>query len=430
MEDPNIAIEEYIQLETERAFKKGKYYDWETATHGKIRYFEEDESFEYFKTEFPAIGYGDAPTFEAKAVPKYTVLDFDVLAEEMEAAMTDILRMEHIVRELILDFFSTYGFDDAMVDLETVGTLQFQLGELKRRMSWRQFILGLGLHTEEEIDTDGFKAYWDESLRDIASKGDLRDYWTKISSSGDFLTSVPSYTQIREPLRRLCHRLIALSIAGRGQAPEKVTSTNMFLLRSIDVGTPMNVPYLLAYYLFRYASRRKQGAKMFGCHFIACLGVHFGVITEESLWTSTMEVRGLTSIDAEELIRLRNYERFGDVLTWVALGPERQQAGAAVGATQVDLEVAQEGVQAGLAPAAPVQTPLADPAPRTIHQRLQRLKEEVHGFGMSLAGQRVVVDRMSTDFARFSTWVVGHLGQLLEVGGVIYPGYGDLRMAY
>ncbi|GKB71950.1 hypothetical protein Tco_0933362, partial [Tanacetum coccineum] len=36
------------------------------------------------------------------------------------------------------------------------------------------------LHTKEEMDTDGFRAYWVESLRVIASKDDLRDYWTGI----------------------------------------------------------------------------------------------------------------------------------------------------------------------------------------------------------------------------------------------------------
>ncbi|GJW58700.1 hypothetical protein Tco_0105431 [Tanacetum coccineum] len=42
--------------------------------------------------------------------------------------------------------------------------------------------------------------------------------------------------QGHNPLLRLCHKLIACSIAGRSQAPEKVTLTDLFYLRSIDVG--------------------------------------------------------------------------------------------------------------------------------------------------------------------------------------------------
>ncbi|GJS03406.1 hypothetical protein Tco_0319914 [Tanacetum coccineum] len=74
------------------------------------------------------------------------------------------------------------------------------------------------------------------SFREIADKGDLSDYWARISSDGDFLRVVPSYTSIRDPLRRLCDRLIAVSISGRGQAPKKVTATDLFYLRRLDEG--------------------------------------------------------------------------------------------------------------------------------------------------------------------------------------------------
>ncbi|GJX40894.1 hypothetical protein Tco_0255884 [Tanacetum coccineum] len=49
-----------------------------------------------------------------------------------------------------------------------------------------------------------------------------------------------------------------------------------------------------------------------------------------------LKVRGLTTIDIDELIRLRICERLRDVVTWVALRLHRQQVGAAGEATQVD----------------------------------------------------------------------------------------------
>ncbi|GKC06968.1 hypothetical protein Tco_0998578 [Tanacetum coccineum] len=61
-----------------------------------------------------------------------------------------------LVHELILEFFSTFRFGEAVTDLDTAGALQFQLGGARRRLSWRQFILALGLHTTEEIGTVGF----------------------------------------------------------------------------------------------------------------------------------------------------------------------------------------------------------------------------------------------------------------------------------
>ncbi|GKB26314.1 hypothetical protein Tco_0865715 [Tanacetum coccineum] len=36
MDDPNITMEEYIRLEEEKARKRGKVYNWETAKYGKI----------------------------------------------------------------------------------------------------------------------------------------------------------------------------------------------------------------------------------------------------------------------------------------------------------------------------------------------------------------------------------------------------------
>ncbi|GKE51085.1 hypothetical protein Tco_1486241, partial [Tanacetum coccineum] len=117
-----------------------------------------------------------------------------------------------------------------------------------------------------------------ESARQIPEKGDLRDYWIGISSVRDFLGTAPSYTAIRDPILRLCHRLIACSIAGRSQAPEKVTVTDLFYLRGMDVGS-VNVPYLLARYLRLFAAGRKSGAHISGGQFVARLAEHFGLLT-------------------------------------------------------------------------------------------------------------------------------------------------------
>ncbi|GJU91558.1 hypothetical protein Tco_1303981 [Tanacetum coccineum] len=42
-----------------------------------------------------------------------------------------------------------------------------------------------------------------------------------ISTDGDFLGPPPSYTLIRDPVLRLCHRMMAHSIAGRSQVPAR-----------------------------------------------------------------------------------------------------------------------------------------------------------------------------------------------------------------
>ncbi|GJU97179.1 hypothetical protein Tco_1326450 [Tanacetum coccineum] len=64
MDDPSITMEEYIRLEEEKARRRGKVYNWETAMYGKIWYDEDVHDLRSIKTEFPAIVFNDALTFE------------------------------------------------------------------------------------------------------------------------------------------------------------------------------------------------------------------------------------------------------------------------------------------------------------------------------------------------------------------------------
>nr|GEX30953.1 hypothetical protein [Tanacetum cinerariifolium] len=73
----------------------------------------------------------------------------------------------------------------------------------------------------EEMAEGGFEAYWLGSNRVIPNQGDLSGYWIEIYSNKDFLRSAPSYTYIRDLVRRLYHRLISYSISRRGPAPKK-----------------------------------------------------------------------------------------------------------------------------------------------------------------------------------------------------------------
>nr|GEY03262.1 hypothetical protein [Tanacetum cinerariifolium] len=65
MNDPNITMEEYIRLEQEKAHRRGKVYNWETATYGKIWDNEGIYDLRSIKTKFPAIVFNDTLTSEA-----------------------------------------------------------------------------------------------------------------------------------------------------------------------------------------------------------------------------------------------------------------------------------------------------------------------------------------------------------------------------
>ncbi|GKE58172.1 hypothetical protein Tco_1497357 [Tanacetum coccineum] len=158
------------------------------------------------------------------------------------------------------------------------------------------------LHTEEEMAHAGFRAYWSESERD--------------------------------PMRRLCHRMIACTIYGRGQGPKKVIGVDLFYLRTMDWGTA-NVPYLLD---------------------IICSGMLRGGRAEPGyLGDTSLDV--LLSTLAQHLWEVWRHLGLGSP------GAKRQQ-GAAVDAPEADEDApdAAEGAQANPAPA----QALPPPPPKTL----------------------------------------------------------------
>ncbi|GJX32223.1 hypothetical protein Tco_0242078, partial [Tanacetum coccineum] len=59
MDYPNITMEEYIRLEEEKARRRGKVFNWETAKYGRIWYDEDIHDLRSVETEFPAIVFND-----------------------------------------------------------------------------------------------------------------------------------------------------------------------------------------------------------------------------------------------------------------------------------------------------------------------------------------------------------------------------------
>ncbi|GJT69366.1 hypothetical protein Tco_1028652 [Tanacetum coccineum] len=230
-----------------------------------------------------------------------------------------------------------------------------------------------------------------------------------------FLRTSPSYTLIRDPVLRLCHRMMAHSIAGRSQAPEKVTVTDSFYLRGLDVGS-VNILHIVG-----QISREAR------------LAEHFGLLTAEILGGLTVIDPELPIIDMAELVRLQICAQFDDTQAWVAMGPERQPD-TAVGASAVaeDAPAADEGDQAVSAPVqAPQQPPPPPPAvARTMPQRMARLEEDVYEIRRALTEQREVIDAMAHDFSRFSTWAVTGLTWMMDRAGVAYVPYSETHVPY
>ncbi|GJR65094.1 hypothetical protein Tco_0011159 [Tanacetum coccineum] len=91
MDDPNITMEEYIRLEEEKARRRGKVYNWETATYGKIWDNKDVHDIRYVETEFPAIVFNDTLTSETTLSCEPTVsslnndeIDFRISFDESD----------------------------------------------------------------------------------------------------------------------------------------------------------------------------------------------------------------------------------------------------------------------------------------------------------------------------------------------------------
>ncbi|GKE06917.1 hypothetical protein Tco_1398935 [Tanacetum coccineum] len=348
-------------------------------------------------------------------IHRVQVVDFQEMPELMRDGLFTRMRMEHR--------------DDAGVVIFTSQAWGRLFGT-RGPLVW-ELILDF-LSTLKFGESPGFARYWSESERMIPGKRDLHDYWMDISTDEDFLGPPPSYTLIRDPVLRLCHRMMAHSIVGRSQAPKKVTVTDLFYLRGLDIGS-VNIPYLLARYLRRFVVGRKSGAHISGGQFVGRLAEHFGLLTAEILGGLTVIAPELPFIDMAELVRLQICAQFDDTWAWVAMGPERQPD-AATGAPAVaeDAPAVDEGDQAV---PAPVQAPQQPPPPplaaaRTMPQRMARLEEDVHEIRRALTEQREVIDAMARDFSRFSTRVVTRLGRIMDRAGVTYVSYSQTYIPY
>ncbi|GJR09035.1 hypothetical protein Tco_0791687 [Tanacetum coccineum] len=152
MDNPNITMEDYIRLEEEKAQKYGKVFNWETAKYGKICFDDDIHDLRSVEIEFPAIVFNDEIWHPYHHESKDThFLDFQGMPELMRDSLFARMVMEHRDDAGVVVFTSrAWGrlFD-------TRGPL-FQLGGARRRLSWRQFILALGLHTGEEMESLGF----------------------------------------------------------------------------------------------------------------------------------------------------------------------------------------------------------------------------------------------------------------------------------
>ncbi|GJV85821.1 hypothetical protein Tco_1525719 [Tanacetum coccineum] len=232
-EQEKYTIEERARL-LAKVFERRKK---QLATERKLEE-DNDAEKEELRDSMDVVPRDDTAIDVESLATKYPIVDWQTLILNENMMYYQIIRADgssknyKIFSEMLDDFdrqdvIDLHRMSDTKLRLDEANMLCFQLGGARCTMNWRQFIFALGLHNVEEMEEDGFEAYY---------------------------------------------------ISGRGQTPEKVTATDLFYLRSMNQGMA-NVPYLLVLYLFRHAKGRKSKAKMSKGHFIRRLAEHFRLVS-------------------------------------------------------------------------------------------------------------------------------------------------------
>ncbi|GJT81729.1 hypothetical protein Tco_1056071 [Tanacetum coccineum] len=423
MDDPNITMKEYIRLEEEKARKRGKVFNWEIAKYGKIWYdkdihdlisveaeflaiaFNDGVSsektlsyfFKDFENKFPAIVYNDAPTSKLDSLTKSILSpqhidEFDLKDEtslsEYDEEEQNVLYFNDILPFNIIqpnDLKSEKDNDDNEIDIiQSSGDMA-----LPPRDQRHQYLRYEGLQYSD-VDIADFE----ERLERIHDR-DARMLMKYRDNGGVIVFTSRAWRRLFDTKGPLVRELILefYSTLRFGEGLLDLDSPRL------DVGS-VNIPYLLARYLRRFAAGRKSGALISRAQFVAQLAEHFRLLTEERHWGLTVIMRELPVIDMAELVRLQIYMEIDDTWEWVALGPERQPD-AAAGAPEAaeDAPIADEGDQA--VPAT-VQAPQQPPPPPPATG---------------------LVQRSMTDQGIFSTWMISCMTQLMEASGQTYQAF-------
>ncbi|GJT35100.1 hypothetical protein Tco_0925519 [Tanacetum coccineum] len=337
---------------------------------------------------------------------------------------------EQVVKEYVIEFLSSFTFRDNIMDLDNVDTMVFQLGGEKRSMTMRQFIIALGLYTDEEMGNNLFEPFYESCFRNRPHNYDPTEYVVNITTRGHYDTRhPPSYTSIRNPIHHLAHRLLALSVAGRHSGKEKVTLDDLFLLHSMNGWVSVDVPWHVAKFFADKAKGYKKKIQIVRAHLIGRIARLFGLMTPGAL-------RGVTLGPETSLLSVAKLVELG-ICKYNALG---------YGEIVDDvLEVAgDEGARAGMGQANvggvrchPNMT--TTNRLRAMDERLGDIETDISRLVGEVDELTYVVSRMSeqydqfyeefgqwrTEQERFQTWNTNHLSQLLAHHHIDHTRYNE-----
>nr|GEX37506.1 hypothetical protein [Tanacetum cinerariifolium] len=402
MGNPNITMEEYNKLQAEKAQRRGRTFNWQTATYEGYT----EDIVHDFEQRLDMIFGRDAN--------RVYVLGFTGLTEETGQTLADRMRMVFIGAKGQV-MFTSHAWRRLF---EIRGPL---LQGARRMMTWRQLIMALGLHIAKEMAEDGFEAYWlgikmmmgnpnitmEEYIKLQAEKAQRHDFEVYYPTIVYNDASTSSKNVSSEPIRldmifgRDANRVYVLGFTG---LTEETGQTLADRMRMVFIGAKGQVMFTSHAWrrLFEIRGPLLQGARrmMTWRQLIMALGLHIAKeMAEDGFEAYWIYSRGQApeKVTATDLFYLRSMDQG---MAWVAPRPERQSitTGSALKVVEGALDV-DVGAQAVSKLVQVPQPPPVAASTRTMAQTLSILEEKVHSLRDDMGEVRQRTGEASTSAA-------------------------------
>ncbi|GJU56865.1 hypothetical protein Tco_1234631 [Tanacetum coccineum] len=192
------------------------------------------------------------------------------------------IRIKEIERPEGLDF---ENLAPSMMELLSKTLTSFAMLAMNRMIGALFLKLRIALWGKEKYDHEiVHRGSWSRPINYNPTQ-----YVINITTSANYDTRhPPSYTSIRNPIRRLVHHLLTLSVAGRHSGKEKVTLDDLFLLHSMDGGVSVDVLWHVAKFLSDKVKGSKRKIPIMGAHLIGKIASYYGLMTLRSLMNVTL----------------------------------------------------------------------------------------------------------------------------------------------
>nr|GEW97586.1 hypothetical protein [Tanacetum cinerariifolium] len=213
-------------------------------------------------------GYNIEETLKNKMKYEYLHDDGDVFVDYSWERALSIYG--DVYSEWCLEFFSMIYFDKGVdrTKLMTKSCIWFRLYGVKKVLTLPEFMALLGLYEEDELNHGMFATHFTK-LEVNEKLFNHEAFWQKIRKP---TSTNPRTSLIKEPLMRIVHKLLVVSLVHRAGNKERCQKRDMWIMSALEESRGINLAWIIAEHLaasglrpyhFTYPERRLTMEEMF-----------------------------------------------------------------------------------------------------------------------------------------------------------------------